>query len=104
MWFFNSPEVVYGEDALSYLSEIEGKRALIVTDQNMVKLGFVDLVAKQLKKAGMEYHVFAEVEPNPTFEMVKRGAAAMSDYGPDWIIGLGGGSCMDAAKAMWVLY
>ncbi len=104
MWFFNSPEVVYGEDALSYLSEIEGQRAFIVTDRNMVELGFVDLVAKQLKAAGMEYQVFAEVKPNPTFEMVKRGAAAMSDYGPDWVIGLGGGSCMDAAKAMWVLY
>jgi len=104
MWFFNSPEVVYGEDALSYLREIEGQRAFVVTDQNMVKLGFVDLVARQLKAAGMEYQTFAEVEPNPTFEMVKRGAAAMTEYGPDWIIGLGGGSCMDAAKAMWVLY
>jgi len=104
MWFFNSPEVVYGEDALSYLREIEGQRAFVVTDQNMVKLGFVDLVARQLQAAGMEYQTFAEVEPNPTFEMVKRGAAAMTEYGPDWIIGLGGGSCMDAAKAMWVLY
>jgi len=104
MWFFNSPEVVYGEDALSYLSEIEGQRAFIVTDQNMVRLGFVDLVAKQLKQTGMEYQTFVEVEPNPSFEMVKRGAAAMSEYGPDWIIGLGGGSCLDAAKAMWVLY
>ncbi|MBM4464463.1 MAG: iron-containing alcohol dehydrogenase [Chloroflexi bacterium] len=104
MWFFASPEIVFGEDALSYLSEIEGQRAFIVTDQNIVRLGFVDLVARQLKAAGMEYQTFAEVEPNPTFEMVKRGAAAMSGYGPDWIIGLGGGSCLDAAKAMWVLY
>ncbi len=104
MWFFASPEIVFGEDALSYLSEIEGQRAFIVTDQNMVKLGFVELVAEQLNGAGMEYQTFAEVEPNPTFEMAKRGAAAMSDYGPDWVIGLGGGSCLDAAKAMWVLY
>jgi alcohol dehydrogenase class IV len=104
MWFFNSPEVVYGEDALGYLREIQGQRAFIVTDQNMVNLGFVDLAAEQLKAAGMEYQIFAEVEPNPTFEMVKRGAAVMSEYGPDWIIGLGGGSCLDAAKAMWVLY
>jgi len=104
MWFFNSPEIAYGEGALGYLSEIEGQRAFIVTDQNMVRLGFVELVAKQLKEAGMEYQVFAEIEPNPTFEMVKLGAAAMSEYGPDWVIGLGGGSCMDAAKAMWVLY
>jgi alcohol dehydrogenase class IV len=104
MWFFNSPEVVYGEGALGYLSEIEGQRAFIVTDQNMVRLGFVEFVAEQLKEAGIEYQTFAEVEPNPTFEMVKRGAAAMGEYGPDWIIGLGGGSCMDAAKAIWVLY
>ena len=104
MWFFNSPEIVFGEDALGYLSEIEGQRAFIVTDRNMVELGFVELVAQQLREAGMEYQVFAEVEPNPSFEMVKRGAAAMNEYGPDWIIGLGGGSCLDAAKAMWVLY
>jgi alcohol dehydrogenase class IV len=104
MWFFNSPEVVYGEGALGYLSEIEGQRAFIVTDQNMVRLGFVEFVAEQLKEAGVEYQTFAEVEPNPTFEMVKQGAAAMGEYGPDWIIGLGGGSCMDAAKAIWVLY
>ncbi len=104
MWFFNSPEIVFGEGALGYLSEIEGQRAFIVTDQNMMRLGFVELVAEQLKEAGMEYQTFAEVEPNPTFEMAKRGAAAMSEYGPDWVIGLGGGSCLDAAKAMWVLY
>jgi alcohol dehydrogenase class IV len=104
MWFFNSPEIVFGEGALGYLSEIEGQRAFIVTDQNMMRLGFVELVAEQLKEAGTEYQVFADVEPNPTFEMAKRGAAAMSEYGPDWVIGLGGGSCLDAAKAMWVLY
>jgi len=104
MWFFNSPEIVFGEDALSYLSEIEGKRALIVTDQNMVKLGFVDRVIGHLKKAGLETRVFAEVEPDPSLEMVKRGAQAALAYEPDWIVGLGGGSPMDAAKAMWVLY
>jgi alcohol dehydrogenase class IV len=104
MWFFKSPEIVHGEGALSYLSEIEGQRAFIVTDQTLVELGFVDLVTGQLKEAGIESQVFAQVEPNPTMEMVKRGAAAMSQYGPDWIIGLGGGSAMDAAKAMWVLY
>jgi len=104
MWFFKSPEIVYGEGALSYLSEIEGQRAFIVSDRTMVELGFVDLVVERLREAGMESQVFAEVEPNPSMEMVKRGAAAMSQYSPDWIIGLGGGSAMDAAKAMWVLY
>jgi alcohol dehydrogenase class IV len=104
MWFFNSPEIVYGEGALGYLSEVEGQRAFIVTDQNMVRLGFVELVAKQLKEAGMEYQTFAEVEPDPSLETVKRGAQAALAYEPDWIVGLGGGSAMDAAKAVWVLY
>lgn len=104
MWFFNSPEIIYGEGALSYLREIEGKRAFIVTDANILKLGLVDKVIAHLKEAGVEARVFSEVEPNPSIEVVKRGAAAMSQYGPDWVIGLGGGSAMDAAKAMWVLY
>ena len=104
MWFFASPEIVFGEDALSYLSEIEGKRALIVTDENMVRLGFVDKVIGHLKEAGIEARVFAEVEPDPSLETVKRGAQAALDYEPDWIVGLGGGSSMDAAKAVWVLY
>jgi alcohol dehydrogenase class IV len=104
MWFFNSPEIVYGEGALGYLSEIEGQRAFIVTDQNMVKLGFVDEVIGHLKEAGIETRVFAEVEPDPSLETVKRGAQAALAYEPDWIVGLGGGSPMDAAKAVWVLY
>jgi len=104
MWFFNSPEVVFGEDALSYLDEIEGRRALIVTDENMVRLDFVDRVIGHLREAGIETRVFAEVEPDPSLETVKRGAQAALAYEPDWIVGLGGGSCMDAAKAVWVLY
>jgi len=104
MWFFASPEIVFGEDALSYLSEIEGRRALIVTDKTMVRLGFVDKVIGHLKEAGIEVQVFAEVEPDPSLETVKRGAQAALAYEPDWIVGLGGGSCMDAAKAVWVLY
>jgi alcohol dehydrogenase class IV len=104
MWFFNSPEIVFGEGALGYVSEIEGKRALIVTDRNMVRLGFVDRVIGHLKEAGIETRVFAEVEPDPSLETVKRGAQAALAYEPDWIVGLGGGSPMDAAKAMWVLY
>ncbi len=104
MWFFNSPEIVFGEDALSYLEELEGRRAFIVTDENIVRLGFAEDVQKRLKQAGIESQVFAGVEPEPSLQTVRRGAAAMRAYEPDWIIGLGGGSCMDAAKAMWILY
>ncbi len=104
MWFFNSPEVVFGEDALSYLASVEGRRAFIVTDKNLVRLGFVDRVKEALAPTGMEVGVFDDVEPEPSLETVRRGAQAMAAFEPDWIIGLGGGSCMDAAKAMWILY
>jgi alcohol dehydrogenase class IV len=104
MWYFNSPLIVFGEDALSELARVEGQRAFIVTDPNLAQLGFVDMVGQQLKAAGIEYQVFGEVEPDPSLQTVKRGAERMRHYAPDWIIGLGGGSSMDAAKAMWVLY
>jgi alcohol dehydrogenase class IV len=104
MWIFRSPQVVYGPDALSHLALIEGKRAFIVTDEVMVKMGFVALVKEQLANANIESTVFAEVEPEPSLQTVQRGANVMLEYQPDWIIGLGGGSAMDAAKAMWVLY
>jgi alcohol dehydrogenase class IV len=104
MWYFNSPLIVFGEDALSELATIEGRRAFIVTDPNIARLGYVEMVAEKLAAAGLQYQVFAEVEPDPCLETVKRGAELMRQYEPDWIIGLGGGSSMDAAKAMWVLY
>jgi alcohol dehydrogenase class IV len=104
MWYFKSPLIVFGEDALNELAVIEGRRAFIVTDANVARLGYVDTVGQRLQAAGLEYRVFAEVEPDPSLETVKRGAQQMCEYGPDWIIGLGGGSSMDAAKAMWVLY
>ena len=104
MWYFSSPQVVFGPEALTHLATLQGQRAFIVTDQTIAGLGLVDKVAEQLQAAGMEFRVFAEVEPEPSLQTVQRGARAMLDYAPDWIIGLGGGSAMDAAKAMWVLY
>jgi alcohol dehydrogenase class IV len=105
MWTFTSPRsIVFGEGALAYLKEVEGKRAFIVTDKVIVKLGFVDKVASFLKEAGMEVEVFSEVEPEPSIETMVKGAELAKKYGPDWFVGLGGGSCMDAAKAIWVLY
>ncbi|MCX7838825.1 MAG: iron-containing alcohol dehydrogenase [Anaerolineae bacterium] len=104
MWFFTSPQIVFGEGAVTYLAQIRGTRAFIVTDTQMVRLGFVDLVREQLAQANIETRVFDEVEPEPTLDTVRRGAARAREYEPDWIIGLGGGSPMDAAKAMWALY
>jgi len=104
MWYFDSPHIVYGEDALSHLGTLQGERAFIVTDVNMVSLGYVDLVRQPLEEAGFKVDLFAGVEPEPSVETVRRGAVAMQTFEPDWIIGLGGGSPMDAAKAMWILY
>lgn len=105
MWEFTSPrKIVFGEDALEYLKEIEGKRALIITGKTIRKLGFADKVSKYLEEAGMQTKIFDEVEPEPSIETIVKGAKLAREYVPDWLIGLGGGSNMDAAKAIWVLY
>ena len=104
MWFFRCPEFSFGEDALTRLSSLQGERAFIVTDENIQQLGFVAAVQAQLSLAGIDSHLFTDVEPDPSIQTVKRGAEAMMAFAPDWVIGLGGGSSMDAAKAMWILY
>jgi alcohol dehydrogenase class IV len=105
MWEFTSPRtIVFGENALEYLKTVEGKRAFIVTDKVIKKLGFADKVAGYLKEAGVKTEVFDGVETEPSAENVMKGAELARKYCPDWFVGLGGGSCMDAAKAIWVLY
>jgi alcohol dehydrogenase class IV len=104
MWYFISPEIVYGEEALSRLDELGGKRAFIVTDKHIVGMGFAAQVEEHLSQAGIDYQVYDEVEPEPSIETIKKGAEAVRIYEPDWIVGLGGGSVIDAAKAMWILY
>jgi len=104
MWFFRSPEIVFGEGALERLAGLEGSRALVVTDRNIEGLGLVRLVTEQLQQAGMDVTVFAEVEPNPSLETVQRGGKVALEARPDWIVALGGGSCLDAAKSIWIQY
>ncbi len=104
MWFFRGPEILFGQGALDHLAEIEGRRALIITDPNIVALGYVEAVQNRLAAAGVDSEVWDEVEPNPCLETVRRGAARALAYEPDWIVGLGGGSCIDAAKSIWIQY
>jgi alcohol dehydrogenase class IV len=104
MWYFVSPQIVFGEGALDALDELKGRRALIVTDTTLVELGLVGKVKAHLEKAGIEMHVFDQVEPDPTVQTVYGGAEVAREVEPDWIVGLGGGSPMDAAKAIWILY
>jgi len=104
MWWFQSPKIVFGEEALEALKDLKGKKALIVTDKTIRSLGYADMVSKYLKEAGMEIAVFDRVEREPSTENVMEGAKLAREFAPDWIIGLGGGSCMDAAKVVFVLY
>lgn len=105
MWIITFPRtIVIGEEALDYLKEIEGTHALIVTDKVIRKLNFVEKAANYLKASGLQVDIFDEVEPEPSMETIVKGAEFARKIAPDWFIGLGGGSCMDAAKAIWVLY
>jgi alcohol dehydrogenase class IV len=104
MWYFVSPQIVFGEGALSALEEIQGQTALVVTDANLVALGIAGRVKEHLQRAGLQVHYFDAVEPDPSVETVLAGVQAANEKQPDWIIGLGGGSPMDVAKAVWVLY
>jgi alcohol dehydrogenase class IV len=104
MWYFSSPLIVFGEDALSHLASLIGSKAMIVSDVTLNRLGLVKLVFEQLQNTGMQMDLFDQVQPDPDLETVKRGAQRMCEFQPDWIIAIGGGSVIDAAKGMWVLY
>lgn len=105
MWQFTSPRnIVFGEDSLEMLEELEGEKALIIAGQTVKRLGIIDKVAELLAEADIEVGVIDNIEPEPSIETVKAVAEIAKDFEPDWIIGLGGGSSMDAAKAIWALY
>jgi len=98
-------DIIFGENALEYLASLEGKKAILVTGgSSMKRFGFLDEAKKQLEKANMEVEIFDGVEANPSVETVDKGAKAMIDFNPDWIIAIGGGSALDAAKIMWAFY
>lgn len=98
-------QMIFGEGCLAHLKTLAGKRAFIVTaGRSMIEGGALDKVRGYLQEGGMEVEVLTGVEPDPGFETVMRGAKMMQNFEPDWIVALGGGSAMDAAKAMWVYY
>ena len=108
MQWFKIPEKIYFEQgSVQYLAKMPGiSRALIVTDPMMVQLGYVDKLVYQLNKNPnkVAIEVFSDVEPDPDLTTVKKGAEMMNSFKPDVIIALGGGSAMDAGKAMWLFY
>ncbi|NLL71837.1 MAG: iron-containing alcohol dehydrogenase [Epulopiscium sp.] len=104
-WFRVPKDIVFGKGTLEYLSTLKGKKAILVTGgRSMKRFGFLDQAKAYLEKAGMEVTIFDGVEPNPSVETVEKGAKAMQDFEPDWIVAIGGGSALDAAKIMWAFY
>ncbi len=104
MWYFRSPLIAFGEEALAHLEQVRHRRVFIVTDATMASLGFVQWIQDKLAASEAQTAVFSEVEPDPGVETVQRCADQMLAFEPDCIIGLGGGSSLDAAKSAWFLY
>ncbi len=98
--FYVGPKIFYGKDTLKGLWDIEFEKALIVTDKFMVDLKVIDHVTKILKEENITYSIFSQVEPNPSIGTVIKGLIQIMKDKPDTIIALGGGSPIDAAKAM----
>jgi len=103
---FTLPRDIYhGKGALEALKTFEGKKAMLcVGGSSMKKFGFLDRAADYLREAGMEVQIIDGIEPDPSVETVLKGAEIMLKFEPDWIVAMGGGSPIDAAKAMWIKY
>ena len=110
MLWFRTPQKVYFKKgclpvAMRELKQVLGKqKAFVVTDRFLFQSGTVHCITDQLHELGIAYQIFSDVEPDPTLACAKRGAEEMRAFAPDVIIALGGGSAMDAAKIMWVMY
>ncbi len=103
---FTLPRDIYhGKGSLAALKDFQGRKAVVcVGGGSMKKFGFLDRAVNYLKSAGMEVALIEGIEPDPSVETVMRGARIMIDFQPDWIVAIGGGSPIDAAKAMWIKY
>jgi acetaldehyde dehydrogenase/alcohol dehydrogenase len=109
MLWYRVPSKIYFKNgslpvALQELKDMNKKRAFIVTDKVLYELGYVDQITNLLEELDIDFKLFYDVEPDPTLAVARKGAAEMTSFEPDTIIALGGGSPMDAAKIMWVLY
>ena len=94
-------ELMFGEGCLEYIKTIKAEKvSIVIGGKSMERSGMLAKVESYFHEAGAETMVIAGVEPDPSFQTVMRGAAEMKEFGPDLIVGLGGGSAMDAAKTM----
>lgn len=103
MWFFYSPGIIYGEDAIDFLENIPGEKVFVVTDKVLEELGYLKKLTEKLDQFGKKYMVFNDVQPDPHEDDVLTARQQCIDYAPDLVIALGGGSVIDTAKAVWCL-
>ena len=104
MWYFYSPNIIYGEDSLDFIQNIKGSKCFIVTDKNIEDLGYLKILTDKLDKFNKEFRVFNEVIPDPREDGVLKAKEQCLAYSPDLIIALGGGSVIDTGKTAWALY
>ena len=104
MWFFFSPNIIYGPDSIDFFENISGSKCFIITDKVLEDLGYLKILTDKLEKFGKDFTVFNEVLPDPREEGVLKANKLCKEYEPDIIIALGGGSVMDTAKTTWCLY
>ncbi|HKL38617.1 MAG TPA: iron-containing alcohol dehydrogenase [Bacteroidales bacterium] len=98
-------DVYYEKGSMEILKELKGEKAsIVVGGSSMQRTGFLDKTRDLLEQAGMATQIIDGVEPDPSVETVIKGAKMMQEFQPDWIVSIGGGSPIDAAKAMWIFY
>jgi alcohol dehydrogenase class IV len=103
MWFFRSPEIIFGEDAISFVSSLDIRKAAIVTDRNLVKTDIPDRVRRSLP-TGAESLVIGDVSEEPPLSEMTEHLERIREFAPDWFVAVGGGSSMDTAKILFAMY
>jgi len=104
MWYFFGPNIIYGEDALDFMENIPGEKAFIVSDKVLDELGYIKILTDKLDELGRKYEIFTDVVPDPREEDIMNASKKCIEYSPDLVIGLGGGSVIDTAKACYAIY
>jgi alcohol dehydrogenase class IV len=103
MWYFRSPEIVFGEDSLSFVSTLDIRKAAIITDRNLLQTAIPGLIRKALPE-GADSMVLGDVSEEPPLSEMTAHLSRINEFAPDWLLAVGGGSAIDTAKILFALY